>query len=585
MILQELKKYYDRKAADTESEIAPEGWEWKEIPFVIVIDENGSFLRFEDTREGKGNKKRGKKFLVPMGIKKTSGIEANLLWDTSDYILGILNIENLNEKEKERKISRLPKQRDAFIVKVKNELPNTARKNAILAFLSSIGLDVLKKSSLWDDIYASKSNMSFRFDGDNQLYCSSEEVKQHLSGKANANANCRLCLITGENDTISQTHTAIKGVWGAQSSGANIVSFNLDAFRFFGKKQGANAPVGDRAMFAYTTALNNLLSRESIQRMQIGDASTVFWSDSRTKFEEDFSFFLDPPKDDPDAGTRKIQALLGSPKTGGYLGDTGTERFFVLGLSPNASRLSVRYWWKGTVGEIANNIRKHFQDLEIVKPNGESEYYSIYRILVNIATQDDSKNIPPNIAGDFMRSIIAGTPYPASLLQAALRRIRSDAKYRVKPVRAALIKAYLNRVLFANNNYDEKEVIQMGLNTAQPSIGYQIGRLFAVLEKIQEEANPGLNATIRERYYAAACATPVSVFPTLMRLKNHHLKNLNKGRATNLEILISEVVGHFDEFPPHLNLHEQGKFAIGYYHQRQDLFTSKKDTPTTDAKN
>jgi len=585
MILQELKKYYDRKAADAESEIAPEGWEWKEISFVIVIDENGSFLRFEDTREGKGNKKRGKKFLVPMGIKKAAPVVANLLWDTSNYVLGILSTENLDEKEKERKLSRLPAQMDAFFARVKNELPDTARKNAILTFLSSIDLSLLKKSPLWDEVYSSKSNMTFRFDGENQLYCSTDEVKQHISGKVNANANCGLCLITGEKDTVSRLHSPIKGVWGAQVAGANIVSFNLDAFRSFGKKQGANAPIGDGAMFAYTTALNSLLDRDSLQRVQIGDASTVFWSDSQTQFEEDFSFFFDPPKDDPDAGTRKIKTLLDSPKTGGYLDDTGTEGFFVLGLSPNASRLSVRYWWKGTVGEIAHNIRKHFQDLEIVKPSGESEYYSIYRLLVNIATQDDSKNVPPNIAGDFMRSIIAGIPYPASLLQAALRRIKSDAKYRVKPVRAALIKAYLNRVLSTNTNYNEKEKLQVGLDTAQPSIGYQIGRLFAVLEKIQEEANPGLNATIRERYYAAACATPVSVFPTLMRLKNHHLKNLNKGRTTNLEILVSEVVGHFDEFPPHLNLHEQGKFAIGYYHQRQDLFTSKKDAPITDAEN
>jgi CRISPR-associated protein Csd1 len=176
-----------------------------------------------------------------------------------------------------------------------------------------------------------------------------------------------------------------------------------------------------------------------------------------------------------------------------------------------------------------------------------------------------------------MRAILTGTPYPATLLQAVLRRVKSDAKDRVKPARAALIKAHLNRLLRAGKNYDVKEVLQVGLDTNQPSAGYHLGRLFAALEKIQEEANPGLNATIRERYYGAACGTPVSVYPTLMRLKNHHLAKLHAGRKTNLERLIGEIMGHLDEFPAHLNLIEQGKFAVGYYHQRQDFFTSKKD--------
>jgi CRISPR-associated protein Csd1 len=319
------------------------------------------------------------------------------------------------------------------------------------------------------------------------------------------------------------------------------------------------------------------LDRNSSQRIQVGDASTVFWSDRQTQFEEDFSFFLDPPKDDPEAGTRRIKNLFDSPTTGGYLEDSGDEKFFVLGLSPNAARISVRFWLKGTVAEFAGNIRKHFQDIEIVKPKGEPLYYSLWRLLVNTAVQDKSENIPPNIAGDFMRSVLTGTPYPATLLQAVLRRIKSDTANRVKPIRAALIKAYLNRLLFAGKNYNEKEVLQVGLDKDQSSIGYHLGRLFAVLEKVQEEANPGLNATIRERYYGAACGSPVSVFPTFMRLKNHHQAKLHKGRKTNLENLIGEIMGHFDKFPAHLDLFEQGKFAIGYYHQRQDLFTSKKD--------
>jgi CRISPR-associated protein Csd1 len=584
MILQALKEYYDRKAADPESSIAPIGWEWKEIPFIIVLDKKGAFLQFEDTREGEGIKKRGKSFLVPQGVKKTSGIAANLLWDSASYVLGTTNTEGLNADELKRKQSRAPEQRKAFIDRIQNELPDTSGKNAILAFLSTLNISILEKTPQWEDVYQSNPIMSFRFNGDYQLYCEMDEVKKALIGKTDINDKSGLCLVTGEKDRISTLHTAIKGVWGAQTSGANIVSFNLDAFRSFGKEQGMNAPIGETAMFAYTTALNTLLDRNSSQRMQIGDASTVFWSDRKTQFENDFSFFFaEPSKDDPDGGRDRIKNLFDAPKTGGYVEDSGTEKFFILGLSPNAARLAVRFWLKGTVAEFAGNIRKHFQDIEIVKPKGEPPYYSLWRLLVNSAVQDKSENIPPNIAGDFMRAILTGTPYPATLLQAVLRRIKSDTANRVKPVRAALIKAYLNRLLYAGENYNEKEVLQVGLDTGQLSIGYHLGRLFAVLEKIQEEASPGLNATIRERYYGAACGSPVSVFPTLMRLKNHHLAKLHKGRKTNLEILIGEIMGHFDDFPPHFNLHEQGKFAIGYYHQRQDLFTSKKEDVSNEA--
>ena len=563
MILQALKEYYDRKAADPDSSIAPPGWEWKEIPFIIVFYKNGKFLQFEDTREGA--KKRGKKYLIPQGIKKSVNIASNFLWGSPDYIFGV---EDRRGEQKKK----------AFLDCINDKLPNTERKLAIVRFLESIELSALEKEPQWEEIVNTKANMSFLFDGDNQLYCQTDEVKKALADSSGLDENSGLCLVSGEKGKISTLHTAIKGVWGAQSSGANIVSFNLEPFRSFGKVQGQNAPIGEISMFAYTTALNTLLDRDSSQRMQVGDASTIFWSDRKTKFEEAFSFyFSEPSKDDPDVGANYIKQLFDSAATGGFIDDSGAEKFFVLGLSPNAARISIRFWMKGTVAEFAGNIKKHFQDLEIVKPGSEPLYYSLWRLLVNTAIQDKSENIPPNIAGDFMRAILNGTPYPATILQAVIRRIKSDTANRVKPVRAALIKAYLNRMLHASKNYNEKEVLQVGLDTDQLSIGYHLGRLFAVLEKIQEEANPGLNATIRERYYAAACSSPVSVFPTLMKLKNHHLAKLHKGRKTNFEILIGEIIGHFDEFKLHLNLHEQGKFAVGYYHQRQDLFTSKKE--------
>ncbi len=235
--------------------------------------------------------------------------------------------------------------------------------------------------------------------------------------------------------------------------------------------------------------------------------------------------------------------------TGAFVAEEGKTRFYILGLAPNAARISVRFWQIGKISDFALRIKKYFDDFAIVKPPSEPEYYSIWRILVNIAVQDKSENIPPNLAGEFMRSILNGTPYPATLLQACLRRIHSDTENRVKPVRAALIKAYLNRYreFYGNTNYKE---VEKELDKNNPSIGYQLGRLFAVLEKIQEEANPGINATIREKFYGAACATPVTVFTNLLRLKNHHLAKMdNRGRVINFEQLLGAIMSHLTDFP------------------------------------
>jgi CRISPR-associated protein Csd1 len=578
MILQALKEYYDRKAADPDSNIPPEGWELREVPFVIVLNEQGNLVQIEDTRESEGKKKKGKIFLVPQAVKKASGIEANLLWDVAGYVFGTVNTEKLDEQKREKALNRAPKQKKAFYERIENELPQNSRTQAILKFLNTITTDQLAIEPAWNEIYLTNPVLSFRFENEHQLFCNTESIVSAINNRKESESHFGTCLVTGTVDQISRLHTSIKGVWGAQSAGANIVSFNLDPFRSFNKEQGSNAPIGQQAMFAYTTGLNQLLAKDSVQRFQVGDASTVFWSAIKTHFESDFSFFFsEPEKDDPSANTNRIRNLFDSVHSGAYLEDTGGEKFYVLGLAPNAARIAIRFWQVGTVSEFAIKIRQHFEDLRIVKPPKEPEYYSLMRLLVNIATLDKRENIPPNIAGDFMRSILNGTPYPASILQVALRRIRSDTDYRVKPVRAALIKAYLNRYYRAYPNKEEKE-IEMAIDIEQPSIGYQLGRLFATLEKVQEEANPNLNTTIRERYYGAACSSPVTVFANLMRLKNHHLAKMeNKGRVVNLERLIGEIVGRFNDFPTHLDLHEQGRFAIGYYHQRQDFFTKKEN--------
>jgi CRISPR-associated protein Csd1 len=577
MILQALAEYYYRVSQNEGEDIAPIGWERKEIPFIFVLDEQGNLLNIEDTRESEKNKKRAKSFLVPQGVKKTSGINANFLWDVVGYVIGILNLDEMDKDAAAKKRTRLPKEHQAFVEEVERKLPDTARKRALLRFLSNLDVARLSSYPCWEEMILTNPNVSFRFAADHQLYCQTEEVKQTIDREQQKQGDSqRLCLVTGNYTSISNLHTAIKGVQGAQSSGANIVSFNLKSFESYGKHQGDNAPIGKEAMFAYTTALNILLAKNSTQKMQVGDATTIFWSKKKTRFEEDFLlFFSEPPKDDPHANTRSIKTLLNAPNTGEFYKDYGDESFYVLGLSPNAARISIRFWFQGTVAGFADKIREYFKDLEIIKTPGEPEFYSLWRLLVDIAVQGKSENIPPNISADVMHAILMGTPFPQTLFQLTLRRIKSDSDSRANSRRAALLKATLNRNLRMKSNQKNKE-LAMALDIEQPSVGYQLGRLFATLEKIQHEANPGLNATIAERYYGSACSTPVAVFGTLMRLMRHHLAKIeNPGRKIYFEQLLGEIMGRIDGFPPHLNLDEQGRFAVGYYHQQRAFYRPK----------
>jgi CRISPR-associated protein Csd1 len=387
------------------------------------------------------------------------------------------------------------------------------------------------------------------------------------------------------NAEITRLHPAIKGVWGAQSVGANIVSFNLRAFESYGKeqKQGENAPVGKHAAFAYTTALNHLLGKDSKQRMQVGDASTVFWASAKTFLEDSFaSLFSEPSKDDPDGETPAVKALYESVKQGNLNVSDSTTQFFVLGLAPNAARISIRFWLTGTVQEFSQRIVEHFDDIAIGHAPYEPPYPSLFRLLASTALQGKAENIPPHLGGDMMRAILSGLPYPETLLQSSLRRIRAERE--VNYPRAALIKACINRKTRRTNTAGDsapEEELHVSLDPANTNAGYRLGRLFAALEKVQEEASPGLNATIRDRFYGAASSTPVTVFSNLLKLNKHHLAKIeNRGRAVNLEKLIGEIVDAIngDEgFAAHLTIADQGRFAIGYYHQKQAFYAKKQE--------
>lgn len=583
MILQALKEYYDRKLK--EGLIAQDGWIRGGIDFLINLDCDGEIQDIADLRGLEGKKKISHPIDVPnignQALKHSnSGKDANLLWDNASFVFGLGDKGDMRLQSMIQAIDKwLVETNDIGVIAVrkffKNGLEN--RNHFDIALSHSEYGQLLKEGNAKISFCVPQTNLKVVFHS-SDVVNALKKVGSNDEEKSETTAIGE-CLVTGEkNVVIEMTHPVIKGVWGAQSSGACIVSFNKDTFNSYAKVQSLNAPVSKIVASQYGKALNTLLD-SSKQCIHVGDASIVFWSKKKSSFESDFSFFFkEPEKDNPDKGVQKVKALFESVKSGAYFDNDGdNHRFYILGLAPNAARIAVRFWKVGTIFEFATRIKQYFQDFAIIKPPKEPEFYSAWRIMVNISIQDKSENIPPNIAGEFMRSILDGTPYPATLLQAVIRRIRSDTENRVKPVRAALIKAYLNRYyrFYPNQNYKE---VNMELDTSQPSMGYQLGRLFSALERIQEEANPGINATIRERFYGAACATPVTVFANLLRLKNHHLAKLaNKGRVVNFERLLAEIICKISGFPAHLDLHEQGRFAIGYYHQRQDFFTKKED--------
>lgn len=582
MILQELVRYYDRKARDPDParRLPSPGLEDKEIPFVIELAADGSVIQLRDTRSFDGKKLRAQSFLVPHGEKKTSGVKANLLWDSAEYVIGM-------PRERKGQGETTPAQ--TYRARL-DALPADARADvgvrAVLAALDRADWTALHAHPAWSEIEEANPVLSFQLAGDQDLVCQRAAVmRAATSGASLEDTPSTMCLVDGEARPVQRLHAAIKGVWGAQSSGANIISFNARAFESYGKteRQGENAPVGRRAAFAYTTALNHLLARDSRNRVQVGDASTVFWADSPSRFDSEFTLadFFGEHKDDPDRGVRAVRALFDALESGQLPVAERDVQFFVLGLAPNAARISVRFWLRAPLAELAPRIAQHFDDLRIVRSfDSDPLTPSLFRLLSGLALQRKLDNVPPRLAGEWMRAILEGLPYPALLLNAAV--IRCKAEQDVNYLRAAVLKAWLNRddrrqhpELPASHSHF-KEILDMD----QSDLAYRLGRLFAVLERIQQQAMPGINATIRDRYYGAASTTPVAVFTTLLRLKNAHLKKLTDSAAAYFERLIGEVVAPMTEFPRQLTLPDQGRFALGYYHQRQAFF-ARKDAPDT----
>ena len=593
MILQALKGYYDRKVADPESEIAPEGFEKKELQFLIVIDEDGKFISIEDTREKIGKRLIGKTFLLPRSIGRAGSKSYEttfLLWDHIGYLLGLPSEDEKSPKQHKTWIDKLQK--------LPKELLTDEGVAAVIKFYATGQIQkAISSAQISECLKAPQCNMAFRLINDVPVPCR-PKIREYVvncnvecendesdNGESDSNQSWGVCLVTGEYGIIARKH----GKTPINKDCNSLIGIQKKSgYDSYGKEQGYNAPIIKSTEFAYTTALNTLIKSQN-QKFQVGDAIMVFWSEQKSSFESAFSaFFAEPEKDNPDDQTEKVRALFKAPTSGAYFEDDGNMKFYILGLSPGGgSRISVRYWKTRTINELSTHVRQYFEDFQIEKPSYEPEYYSIWRLLVNLAVQGKSENIPPNLAGAFMKAILEGTPYPATLLQAAIRRIHAGIKKkgkggtevleRVTPEIAATLKACMNRYyrFYPNTKYKE---VTMALDKAQPSIGYQLGRLFAVLERIQEAATPGLNATIRDRFYGAASTTPVTVFSRLLNLQKHHsAKITEKGKVVFFENLLGEIIGNITDFPSHLSLHEQGLFSIGYYHQRQAFFAKTED--------
>ncbi len=592
MILQALVQYYERRCASGEStrRLPAFGLEHKAIPFVIELDEEGHVVQLRDTRQPDGKQLRAQTFLVPQGEKKTSGVKSNLLWDSAEYVIGLA---------RGRKAGGDVKPEQAYRQRIE-ALPEPARSDAgvraVLSALDRADWSYLLKHPAWPEIQETNPVLTFALARDaGELVCQRAAVVEAAQSAASDEATAAegWCLVEGRPAPIARLHPSIKGVRDAQTSGANVVSFNARAFESYGKteRQGENAPVGERAVFAYTTALNALLGRDSPNKVQIGDATTVIWADREDPVEGDVIGLFD---DDPDAHVDAVKQRLAGA-AGGTLGAEDTPlRFFVLGLAPNASRIAVRFWVHDRFDRLGPRILQHFDDLRIVRQSDrDAATPSMYGLLRSIAPQGKPENVPPRLAGEWLRSILEGASYPPALLNAAVNRCRAEQASdtfggNVPYLRAAILKACINRAhRRRHGGPPDFQFIREELDVDQPDPAYRLGRLFAVLERIQSAAQPGINATIRDRYYGAASSTPGAVFPTLMRLKNAHLKKLTPGTEAFFEKLVGEICGSLEQpalvdFPRQLDLHAQGLFALGYYHQRQSLYTRRDAAPDND---
>jgi len=580
MILNALVDYYEALAA--RGAIARPGWGKTKISFALELDGDGKLLRALplSSQPEDGKKPVPRTMELPAPVKRTVGIAANFLWDNSAYLLGTdgkgkpERAKDCFAAAKELHLSLLQELDDPFARAICRFFESwEPEKAAEEPALSDSLEDILKGV-----------NLTFLFDGvfpdKNGALC--RAWQEHYDGGGDGEK--MRCLVTGEKVVPEKTHPAIKNVVGAQSSGAALVSFNADAFCSYERSQNLNAPVGKYAAFAYTTALNSLLSdKEHVRRF--GDTTVVFWAeDAEPAYQAAFAGFLDGGGDKLTPGELKScmdDLAHGRLSRWQDVPLHAQNHFYILGLAPNAARLSVRFFLRGEFGKFAENMQKHYEDIDIVSDNRSKfdtmPLWALLRETVNMNSH--SKDALPQMAGDTLRSILSGQSYPATLYQQTQLRIR--AEHEVTRGRAGIIKAYLTRL---QNNEKFREALTVKLNEETDYQPYILGRLFSVLEGLQQAANPGINTTIKDKYFTSAGATPAVVFPTLLNLAEKHLRKLDGGKRVYWAKQVTELTSRVTEsYPAHHNLYDQGIFQLGYYHQTQKRFEKKDKADTAET--
>lgn len=569
MILQALTHFHARMVETSVAAVALEGFEWKRIPFVIVLDPEGTVVALQDTRTGETRGNQGSLFLVPKGAKKTSGVSANLFWDNPSYVLGHPK-EGL-AKHAHKSAVQAKERQQCFIGLIRELFPDPIRDagvRAVLLFLEKADYRQITACDYWPEIKGKGCNLTFRLEGDDCLVCQRPSVIRSLSAGSEELPDApdrQTCLVSGARVTPIRLHTAVQGVWGILPSGAPLVSFAQHAFCSYGKTQGHNAPISKQAEFAYTAALNMLLAAPK-HRLQIGDASAVFWSEGNSVLEEHFAeLFKAPSQEKLDRMRAVLETPLRETESGSPDQGSDLKRFFLLALAPNVARLVIRMWYSGTVAETVKHVVQHFDDCRIVHRHRQ-EYPSLFQTLTAIAYLGRSEHIESSLACDLMRSILDGSNYPHALLISLLRRCCAERD--VTHPRAALIKAILVRQA---RGCETEQKIGAGLDQGNREPGYLLGRLLALIERTQQTAVPGIQRTIRDSYYGTASRTPELVFPRLVKLRGHYSEKIGKTvEAVLLEEQAGEICRALSGYPSSLPPQGQALFALGYYHQRQD---------------
>lgn len=586
MILTALNDYYQRLAAK-QDDVPVFGYSTEKISYVIQLGLDGGLVDEPiDIRDSRGKKSFPRPLIVPSSFKRPgTGVNPFFLWDKTSYVLGVGDDNS----------SRIADMHASFRALHEHWLASTEEPclRALLLFLRRWSPELFTNFSGHVQKGLLGANVVFRLDGQLQYVHESQEAKR-LRARMLAEDDAKIgrCLVTGEMAPIERIHPAIKGMPGDKAE-TSIVSFNLDASKSYGKSQGENASISQQAAFGYTTALNHLL-RNDRQRLPIGDTTVVFWATaaddaSAHAAESIFELLMDPPNDD--AQTERLRNVLVQVRELEARPDldpglTPGTRLHILGLASNASRLSIRFWLTDDIRRFAERIADHYEDLDL-QPSPWRTPPPLWRLLLATAPSRDGraerKDVPPQLAGEMTRAILAGTAYPHSLLNTLVMRMRADQKVdqRTVGIRAALCRAVIAR---SSRLYSHDRSPPVSLDTSNKEPGYVLGRLFSLLENAQYAALGNVNAPIRDRYYGAASATPANVFPFLLRNASNHLSKVrkeNRGRAINIEKQISDTIALLDGFPRSLRIESQGNFAIGYYHQTQARFT-RNDAPAQD---